>query len=201
MQKISSFKSFISESNQKKSEFDYSIKISYLYKDNIEYEFWKPQFDKYGYGISILEKKLILIDGEVVKKLKLDKDELDFIEAHEYSHFKLGKKASEVDCDWLAIANLWNKGKKAAAKVGIDNFVDRHGMEFDTSDLKGYDQWIGESRKRAADVLKECKHKDIEIISVLKDPEKYYTHLTTLDRISARQIITHAWDIYVESII
>jgi hypothetical protein len=77
---------------------------------------------------------MIVWDGEELKKL--NEDEILFTEAHEYSHFKLGMKASEADCDYLAIVNLWKSGKKKAAQIGIDGFVKRHGMEFDTSVLK-----------------------------------------------------------------
>lgn len=69
---------------------------------------------------------------------KLSKDEILFVEAHEHSHFKLGKKATEEECDWAAIVNLWKMGKKKAAQIGIDEFVKRNGTRFDTSELKGY---------------------------------------------------------------
>lgn len=200
MEKLSSFKSFLAESARLKSKFDPQIAVVYVYKNDIEYDMLKAQFKKLGYAIAILEKRVIYIDGETVKKLRLSKDELDFIEAHEYSHFKLGKKAKEVECDWLAIANLWKKGYKSAAKIGIDNFVDRHGYEFDTTDLPGYDKWIHEARDVAYKIIEECKNKKIEVLPVLKNPEKYFTTLKTLDRITVNQAISHAWDIYIEDI-
>lgn len=200
MKKLSSFRSFLSESKTTKSMFDPSIKVTYLYKDDFQYEIYKPLFDELGYGIGILEKKLIVMDGETIRKLRLSRDEIAFIEAHEYSHFKLGKNAKEVECDWLAIANLWKKGNKSAAKIGVDNFKDRHGMEFDTEDLKGYDAWVSKHRKISEKMMEECETKDIDVLSVLKHPERYYKSLDTLDELTAGEIVRHGWDVYVESI-
>ena len=119
------FKNYINESNTRKSVFDPSIIVHILYKNDPEYAVWEKQFDKYGLAIGIPDKKAIIWDGEELKKLS--KDEILFIEAHEYSHFILGKEATEVDCDRLAIENLTKKGKKSAASIGIKAFTKRHG--------------------------------------------------------------------------
>lgn len=195
---MKNFREFVVESERKTSLYDESIPIIVYNKDDFEYEIWKPKFKKYGLAIGILEKKMIVWDGEAMKNLS--KDEVIFVESHEAAHFKLGPKASEVDCDWLGIAMCWKGGKKGASKVGIDRFVERHGMEFDTDDLPGYDNWIGKSRKVSEDFMKECERKDFEVLDVLKHPDRYYKSLNTVDEITGGEIIKHAWDLYVESI-
>lgn len=200
MKKLSSFKEFTG-TKKTVSEFDASIKIVTLYQnENFEYEIWKPLFEEHGYAIALLEEKKILVDGDIVLKEQISKDELDFILAHEYSHFRLGENASEAECDWLAIANLWNKGKKNAAKVGVNEFFERHNMEFDTKDLPGYDAWLFEGRQKARTLIYECTEKKIEILKVLKNPKKYRGKLDCLDVITEKQILPHAWDLYVEHI-
>jgi hypothetical protein len=200
MKKLSSFRTFVEESKPKKSLFDSSINVVYLYNDDFQYEIYKPLFDEMGHGAAIIEKRLIIMDGESIRKERMSRDEIEFIEAHEYSHIKLGESATEADCDWLAIANLWKKGRKSAAKVGVDSFVDRHNMEFETDDLPGYDVWIGKSRKLSEDMMTECEKKDIDILSVLKNPEKFYKSLDTLDELTAGEIVRHGWDLYITKI-
>jgi len=122
------FKSYLYESKTRKSIFDSSITVHVLYKDDPDYTIWEPQFKYYGLAIGVPDKRIIVWDGEAIKKLS--KDEILFIEAHEYSHFVLGKSASEADCDKLAIKNLSNMGKKKAANIGISGFYKRHGEKF-----------------------------------------------------------------------
>lgn len=186
------FKSFVTESKERKSLFDKNIPVIIYYKSDWEYEIWKPQFKKFGWAIGVLEHKTIVWDGEAI--VKLDNDEIAFVEAHEYSHFKLGPKASEAECDWLAIANLWKKGLKGAAKIGVDRFVERHGAEFDTEDLPGYDEWAKKSKRLGEAFINECREKDIDILSALKYPEKYGMSLS-------KSILTSAWEEYTELLI
>lgn len=130
------FKNYLLEKIVRKSIFDPTISVIILRKKDPEYRKWVDEFKKYGLAIGVPSKRIIVWNGEKMKKLT--NNEILFIEAHEYSHFKLGSSATEADCDWLAIINLWNRGKKEAAKVGINDFKNRHGFNFNTSDLKDY---------------------------------------------------------------
>jgi len=129
-------KHYMNEAKARKSLFDSSISVIIVSKNDTEYIIWRPKFKEYGHAIGVPDRKVIVWDGETIKKL--NKHEIMFVEAHEFSHFKLGENASEADCDWLAIVNLWKKGKKIAAKIGVDDFKKRNGFDFDTSSLKGY---------------------------------------------------------------
>ena len=130
------FKEFIVEKKEEKSQFDRSVTVTTLYKTDDEYHQFKQLWMRHGIAIGVIEKKLIIIDGEAVKRQRLSKDHLLFIQMHEIAHFKGFKK--EADCDYYAIVNLWKKGFKKAAKIGVDEFEYRHGMSFPTEDLKGY---------------------------------------------------------------
>lgn len=122
------FKFYINESNTRKSVFDPSITVHILYETDPEYAVWKKQFEKYGLAIGVPKNRVIVWDGEEIKKLS--KDQILFIEAHEYSHFILGKNATEDQCDELAIQNLLKIGKKKAADIGVKNFYKRHGRSY-----------------------------------------------------------------------
>ncbi len=185
------FNSFITEAKDRKSLFDPSISVVVYYPKDWEYIVWKPQFDELGWAIGVMEHKIIVWDGVALGKLT--KAEIEFVEAHECSHFQM-PHASEAECDWLAIAKLWKKGMKDAAQVGIDKFVERHGAQFDTDDLPGYDKWISTSKKLGEEFIEECKDKNIDILQALKNPQKYNLNPT-------KRSLKEAWNIYTESII
>jgi len=189
---MKSFKTFIIESKIRKSYFDSSIPVVILYKTDEEYNIWEPRFKKYGWAIGILDKKIIIEDGEIIKNLT--KTQILFVESHECSHFILGEKATEVECDWLAIANLWKKGFKNAAKLGIDTFEERNNVLFDTSDLPGYDSWIKRNKHLGECFILECKEKNIEILKALKNSQKFNIY-------PSKSTLESAWEIYTESII
>jgi hypothetical protein len=185
------FNQFITEEKSRKSFFDGSIPVAIYYKNDAEYPLLKDNFKEYGWCIGIPEHKAIIWDGEAIRKL--DKDQITWIESHELAHFKLGKDATETDCDWWGIASCWRKGLKTAAKAGIDVFGERNGMEFDTEDLDGYDKWIGGHKKLAEAFIAECIEKNIDVLSALKSPEKY--GLKPL-----KVAVKTAWEIYTEQI-
>lgn len=178
-------------------EFDPSISVRFLNESDFEYEIFEPIFEEYGYSVSLIKQNLIVFDSKALQELKITPYEIDFIEAHEYSHFKLGEGATEVDCDWLAIANLWVKNKKLSAKAGIDLFEERNGMSFDISDLDGYGAWEKRCRIDSRTFLEECEALQIEPIKVLKSPESYLDQFESIDRFNKKTIIAYAWDEYI----
>jgi hypothetical protein len=134
------FYNYLNEYEKRKSVFDSSISVAILNKNDSEYKIWEKKFKIYGIAIGIPKEKIIIWDGEQLKKLT--KDQKLFVEAHEYSHFIIGAKASELDCDYLAILNLFKMGNKKAAQVGINSFFDRHKIKFDMNKLKEYEKYI-----------------------------------------------------------
>jgi hypothetical protein len=182
------------------SQFDFTIYVNFVVESDYEYEIFKPIFEDCGYAASLLNQKLMIFDTPVIEEHQISKYEVDFIEAHEYSHFKLGENAKESECDWLGIANLWKAGKKLSAKAGIDLFENRNVMKFDTSDLPGYQSWEGACKLETKKMIKECNAKGFEVMQVLKDTNKYIHQLNTIDRFNKNIIMAYAWDVYAETI-
>ena len=185
------FKSFLVEHSNSVSSYDPSIKVVVLHEDDYRYDVWKPIFEDLGHAIGIIESNTIIWDGKVWKNLS--KEEVLFAEAHEAAHFKLGENSSEIESDWLAVANLWYKGFKHATKVGIGIFEDRNGMEFDTDDLQGYDGWNNKIKKDAEKFIKECKTKDLDLLSVLKNPDKFSFTIK-------KDVLFESWNLYSQSL-
>ena len=121
---------------EEKSQFDKSVTVVTLYETDDDYHQFEQYWMEHGDAIGVLEKKLIIIDGEAVKRQRLTKDHLLFIQMHEIAHFKGFE--DEAECDYYAAASLWKKGFKKAAMIGVDEFEYRHGMTFPVEDLKGY---------------------------------------------------------------
>lgn len=122
------------------SEFLPEITISVVFSDSPQYERLSPLFQEYGYGFLVPNKNLVVIDGENIVD-NFDSDVLKFIEAHEIAHIILGHdgprdEGEEMDADLGAYILLKNKGKVESIKYLIDNFKDRHGVNFDEKLLK-----------------------------------------------------------------
>lgn len=122
------------------SEFLPEITISVVFSDSPQYEKLIPFFEEYGYGFLVPNKNLVVIDGENIVE-NFDSDVLKFIEAHEIAHIILGHDGprndeEEMDADLGAYILLNNKGKKESIKHLLNNFEDRHGVNFDESLLK-----------------------------------------------------------------
>jgi len=122
------------------SEFLPEITIAVVFSDNPQYKKLIPFFEEYGYGFLVPNKNLVVIDGENIID-NFDSDVLKFIEAHEISHIILGhdgprNEEEELDADLGAYILLKNKNKIGPIKHLIDNFKDRHGVEFDEKLLK-----------------------------------------------------------------
>ena len=122
------------------SEFLPEITIAVVFSDSPQYENLIPFFEEYGYGFLVPNKNLVVIDGENIVE-NFDSDVLKFIEAHEIAHIILGHDGprndeEEMDADLGAYILLNNKGKQESIKHLLDNFKDRHGVNFDENLLK-----------------------------------------------------------------
>jgi hypothetical protein len=122
------------------SEFLPEITIAVVFSDNSQYEKLTPFFEEYGYGFLVPNKNLVVIDGENIVD-NFDSDVLKFIEAHEIAHIILGHDGprndeEEMDADLGAYILLKNKGREESIKHLLNNFEDRHGVNFDENLLK-----------------------------------------------------------------
>jgi Zn-dependent peptidase ImmA (M78 family) len=117
------------------SEFLPEITIAVVFSDNPQYEKLTQFFEEYGYGFLVPNKNLVVIDGENIVD-NFDSDVLKFIEAHEIAHIILGHDGprndeEEMDADLGAYILLKNKGREESIKHLLNNFEDRHGVNFD----------------------------------------------------------------------
>jgi hypothetical protein len=122
------------------SEFLPEITIAVVFSDNPQYEKLTQFFEEYGYGFLVPNKNLVVIDGENIVD-NFDSDVLKFIEAHEIAHIILGHDGprndeEEMDADLGAYILLKNKGREESIKHLLNNFEDRHGVNFDENLLK-----------------------------------------------------------------
>lgn len=122
-----------------KSQFEPTVDVFLLFKENEIYDKMKPLFDEFGYGFASAEDRMVFLDGEsVTTGEQVDENALRFIEAHEVSHVLLDHSAErndedEMDADLGAYILLANKGFKNSIDILIDNFEGRHGVKFKKS--------------------------------------------------------------------
>ena len=109
------------------SEFKSDVAVAILTKDDYRYEVMKPLFEQCGFGFAETSSGCVFIDGEV----KLTKDELKWVEAHEVSHILLKHTKDRNDGDEIAADVFAHKlllagayGK--AAQLVEDKFLERH---------------------------------------------------------------------------
>ena len=113
------------------SEFRSDIAVAILGKDDYRYEVIKPLFEQCGFGFAETSSGCVFIDGEV----KLTKDELRWVEAHEVAHIMLKhtqdrNEGDEVAADMFAIILLLDKGYKKAAQLVESKFEERHKRKY-----------------------------------------------------------------------
>jgi hypothetical protein len=113
------------------SEFRSDIAVAILGKDDYRYEVMKPLFEQCGFGFAETSSGCVFIDGEV----KLTKDELKWVEAHEVAHILLKhtknrNDSDEIAADMFAIILLLDKGYKKAAKLVESKFEERHKRKY-----------------------------------------------------------------------
>lgn len=110
------------------SEFDNTIPIAVLGKDDYRYEVIKPIFDKMGFGFMLND--MVFIDGE----RRLNKHIVKWIEAHEVAHIKLGhtkerNKRDELDADTFAYKLLIERGYTKTAELVKQKSLERHNKQ------------------------------------------------------------------------
>jgi len=113
------------------SEFRSDIAVAILGKDDYRYEVMKPLFQICGFGFAETSSGCVFIDGEV----KLTKDELRWVEAHEVAHILLKhtknrNDSDEIAADMFAIILLLDRGYKKAAKLVESKFEERHKRKY-----------------------------------------------------------------------
>jgi hypothetical protein len=134
----SQYKKLINEETQLEytSEFLDGVTVVVVFEDDPLYEQVKQYFNEYGFGFMVPGSNLIIIDGEILVGQPNSKDILKFIEAHEVTHVLLGhdgprNEQDEIEADLGAYILLQNKGYDKSIELLVDNFMERHGIEFD----------------------------------------------------------------------
>ena len=112
------------------SEFKSDVAVAILGKDDYRYEVMKPLFEICGFGFAETSSGCVFIDGEV----KLTKDELKWVEAHEVAHILLKHKKErndldEIEADTKAINLLTERGYTKAAELISKHSIERHGYQ------------------------------------------------------------------------
>jgi hypothetical protein len=121
-----------------RSEFLKDVIVVVVFNDDPLYSQVKPFFEQYGFGFMVPGQNLMIIDGEIIINEPDGKDILKFVEAHEVTHVLLGhdgprNEQDEIDADLGAYLLLRNKGYDKSIELIINNFMERHGVEFDES--------------------------------------------------------------------
>lgn len=118
-----------------KSDFEPGVNILVIFENNQNYSDLKTFFVEYGYGFYFPKQKLIIIDGEIfLGDNGLTMKDLKFIEAHEISHLLLNhngprSEKDEIEADLGAYILL--KQHNISTDRLVDEFYNRHGVEFD----------------------------------------------------------------------
>ncbi len=112
------------------SEFKSDVAVAILTKDDYRYEVMKPLFEMCGFGFAETSSGCVFIDGEV----KLNKNELKWVEAHEVAHILLKhtkdrNEKDEFEADSLAYKLLLKAGYDTAAKLVKKHSIERHGNQ------------------------------------------------------------------------
>ncbi len=121
------------------SDFKPGTNILVIFENNPKYSDIENFFDEYGYGFYFPEQNLIIIDGEIfLGDDGLTMEDLKFIEAHEIAHLLLKhsgprSEKDEIEADLGAYYLLKNFGMSTDRLV--DEFYNRHGVEFDEEQL------------------------------------------------------------------
>jgi hypothetical protein len=120
------------------SEFLTDVTVVVVFNDDPLYSQVKVFFEQYGFGFMVPGQNLMIIDGEILVGEPDAKDILKFIEAHEVTHILLGHDGprndqDEIDADLGAYILLQDKGYNKSIELLVNNFMERHGIDFDES--------------------------------------------------------------------
>ena len=113
------------------SEFKDDVAVAIVTKDDYRYEVLRPLFEQFGFGFAETSSGCVFIDSEV----KLTKDELRWVEAHEVAHIilkhKMGDRNTEDEfmADVYAHRLLLEKGYIKAAELISEHSIERHGNQ------------------------------------------------------------------------
>jgi len=118
------------------SEFLEGVTVVIVFEDDPLYGQVKEYFNEFGFGFMVPGSNLIIIDGEVLIGQPNSKDILKFIEAHEVAHVLFGhdgprNEQDEIEADLGAYILLQDNGYDEPIKLLVNNFMERHGVEFD----------------------------------------------------------------------
>jgi hypothetical protein len=118
--------------------------VVFLSESDAEYSKFTKHFKKLGLGF--LWNNKIFIDVTRIENEGYNNDHMIFIEAHEVAHSwlkhpsKLDKK-NEAEADFLGILICAKKGYKRPAKIGVEYFRSRNGIDFRKYDKKYGDKF------------------------------------------------------------
>jgi len=120
------------------SEFLTNVTVVVVFNDDPLYSQVKVFFEQYGFGFMVPGQNLMIIDGEILVGEPDAKDILKFIEAHEVTHILLGHDGprndqDEIEADLGAYILLQDKGYNKSIELLVNNFMERHGIDFDES--------------------------------------------------------------------
>ena len=134
----SQYKKLINEETQLEytSEFLDGVTVVVVFEEDPLYDQVKEYFNEYGFGFMVPGSDLIIIDGEILVGQPDANDILKFIEAHEVTHVLLGhdgprNEQDEIEADLGAYILLKDKGYDRPIELLVNNFMERHGIEFD----------------------------------------------------------------------
>lgn len=133
----SQYKKLINEETQSEytSEFLDGVTVVVVFEEDPLYDQVKEYFNEYGFGFMVPGSDLIIIDGEILVGQPDANDILKFIEAHEVTHVLLGhdgprNEQDEIEADLGAYILLKDRGYDKPIELLINNFMERHGVEF-----------------------------------------------------------------------
>ena len=125
--------------DSRKSYFDSRITVVFLAQDDAEYSRFSQYFKRLGLGFLFKDK--VFIDITRIENEGYTTDHMVFIEAHEVAHFWLKHPPkrdpkNEAEADFVGILLCMKKGHRKPAKIGIQHFRARNGVDFRKYDAK-----------------------------------------------------------------
>ena len=125
------------------SMFDQTVKIVITYSGSISYDSMKDHFDMHGVAFLIDEKKIIVVDGEVVKNEWFSPEHLQIIDAHEVGHLlispqDLHENDVEKCADYVGFNLIKEKKLERAIDLYRSEYISRYGCSPEDDDELSY---------------------------------------------------------------